>query len=656
MNRILLITFLAFLSIKGLAQGVTTDTSNYLASGNWDNYLLWSLSKNSGVSAAKSNFNGLNNDGLAIAYTFPVQGNWLDLSIALPDNFVRKNPIAFFVKSSTSANNLELKFMDNDGSIFWRVVPLSGYTEWEHVVIYLGDTEYAWGGNATFDEFSKFSVAVNGIGSGTIWIDEIGIGLDTLPSTFPSTYDPDSTLSGIGFAQRRDSSMIKEDPLVLNYLKVIQDISSSGQDLLPAQEDDQVQTFNNSLVAISFIIKDERERAERILDFYANATNVNNTDIQLQNFYYNDQARGFYQWVSLATKRAPALTEDRWMGDMAWLLIACKNYEWKFNSDRYSNLVNIIKDLLISYYKEAPVGGYVQSGWRKGDSDLHEANGHPEGNIDCYVALKLCNENYYAQKIKEWLVNELNDRTNLPLDLYTWRTLAFGNDFANLLNIPEYDFRYRKIIEVGGNDVMGFYSMADIAIDNFWNDGTGHIACAYLAFGDTTRGFFYANQLDPLIISRVFDNDTTHTIPYTLNKTGGYDWVDPAKGFVSCAAWYIFAKNRYNPFLSEDFTDTVLSVPNKTLDQGFLNVSPNPFTVQTNIDFYVPGNDFVTIDLFDLYGRKVITLKEGTVSIGRYSVTWNGENTNHERVDSGVYLVRMVQKSNTDTRRVLFIE
>ncbi len=656
MYRLIQMAILACISLKGLAQGVTTDTTEYLASGNWDNYILWSLSKNSGVAAEKSNFNGLNSDGIDIAYTFPVQGDWIDMSIALPDNFNSKNPIVFFVKSSTSTNNLELKFLDKDGSIFWRVVPLSGYTEWEHVVIYLGDTEYAWGGNATFDQFLKFSIALIGKGSGTIWLDEIGIGLDTLPSTFPSTYDPDSTLSGIGFAQRRDSSMNMEDPLVLNYLKIIQDISSSGQDLLPAQEDDQAQTFNNSLVAISFIIKDERERAERILDFYANATDVNNTDIQLQNFYYNGQARGFYQWVSLATKRAPANLVDRWMGDMAWLLIACKNYEQKFDSERYSNLVNIIKDLLISYYKEAPVGGYVQSGWRKGDSDLHEANGHPEGNIDCYVALKLCHENYYAQKIKEWLINELNGRTNLPLDLYTWRTLAFGSNYANLLNIPEYDFRYRKIMDVGGNNVMGFYTGPDIIIDNFWNDGTGHIACAYLAFGDTARGFFYANQLDPLIINRIFDKDTTHTIPYTLNKTGGFDWVDPAKGFVSCAAWYIFAKNRYNPFLSKDFKDTVLSVPKVTLDQGFLKVSPNPFSVQTNIDFYLPTNEFVTIDLFDLYGRKVITLKEGTISAGRHSVSWNGENSNHKRVDSGVYLVRFLGDNNSDIQRILFIE
>ena len=390
---------------------------------------------------------------------------------------------------------------------------------------------------------------------------EIVNGKAGLTPTFHSSYDPDSTLAGIGFAQRRDSTLLKEDPLVLEYLKVMQDISSVDQNILPSQEDDEAQTFNNSLVAIAFILKNEKERAERILDFYAHATNKENTDIQLQNFYYKGEARGFYQWVSLKTKRAPANRVDRWIGDMAWLLIACKNYERRYNSDRYDNLVKIIKDLLLSFYQEAEHGGYIQHGWRRGDDHLHELSGHPEGNIDCYVALKLCGEDFYAQKIKIWLEHELARSPGLPLDLYTWRVLAFGRKYSRLLDIPEFDFRYRKIIEVKGGKVMGFYHGPDLSVNNFWNDGTGHIACAYEAFGDKQRGYFYANQLDHLIVDRNINNINTHAIPYTLNKTGGYEWVDQNKGFVSCIAWYIFAKNGFNPYLSDNFKDTEIKIP-----------------------------------------------------------------------------------------------
>ncbi|MEN8251808.1 MAG: T9SS type A sorting domain-containing protein [Bacteroidota bacterium] len=660
MRRLLSIAFITLSSLNGLTQGVTTDTTNYLASDNWDDHQLWSLAINTGASASKSTYAGLHGDGIDISYSFPSQGDWLSMSIGLPDTFNTTNSIAFFIKSSTATNNLELKFVDGDGSTFRRIVPLSEYSsDWEHVVIYLSDTEYAWGGNTSYEEFSKFEIAVSGVGSGTVWIDEIGMGSDTLRSSFPSVLDPDSTLAGIGFAQRRDSAMNPEDPLVLEYLKLMQDVSSAWQTLMPSQEDNSAHTFNNVMTALAFIVKDERERVERILDFYANATDTNNSNIYRQNFYYQAdgivQARGFYQECNINTLMATA-TKDRWMGDMAWLLIACKNYENRYDSNRYDELVKVIKDLLLSFYIDSGQGGYIQHGWRDGDSHLHESNGHPEGNIDCYVALKLCGENYHAQKIKIWLEEQLANSPGLPLDLYTWRTLAFGGDYVHLLNIPEYNFNYRKVIEVNGEDVMGLFSYPNAEVNNFWNDGTGHISCAYQAFGDTARGYFYANQLDHLIIERIIGDDTTHAIPYTLNKSGGYDWVDLNKGFISSCAWYILAKSSYNPFLSENFTDTLLSVRSIIESKNLLEVFPNPFSENTTISFNVPETSYIKIEVFDLAGRKVNTLIEKDHSIGTNAITWNGEDYSNQKIHPGLYFISGSTRGYTETKPILYIE
>jgi hypothetical protein len=152
-----------------------------------------------------------------------------------------------------------------------------------------------------------------------------------------------------------------------------------------------------------------------------------------------------------------------------------------------------------------------------------------------------------AGKIKTWLDRKLGDNRSLPLDLYTWRTLAYGKDSAYLLDIPDHDLRYRKTLTVNGEKVMGFYSCADIDANNIWLDGTGHIVCAYLAYGDKQRGYFYSNQLDALLIDRVIGGTKTRALPYTANKACGYDWVDPNKGFISVCAWYVFAKNSFNP-------------------------------------------------------------------------------------------------------------
>ena len=620
-----------------------TDTNQYLIIPSWDDYLKWNISQQSGSTAELSNYIGINTNGIALTYSFPSSGGWFDMHIPLMDTLTDAYPVVFFIRSAPTINDLlEIKFTDKDGSVFRKTVPLNEFSDkWTHIVVYLKDCDYAWGGDSEFNLFAGFSIAGSGNSSGSIWIDEIGIGIPGLSSSFVSPYDPDSTLPGIGFAQRRDLTMNPEDPLVVEYLKILQDISSISADLLPSQEDDQAQTFNNCLSAMAFITKDEKARAEKILDFYISATDINNTDITLQNFYYNGEARGFYQWVSINSRHAPPGEVDRWVGDMAWLLITCRFYEKKYNSDRYDNLVILIKNLLLEFYTEAEYGGYIRSGWRKGDSYLHEPEGHHEGNIDCYVALKLCGEDTVAQKIKIWLEHELAGKSNLPLDLYTWRVLAFGSDYAHLLNIPEYSFNYRKIVLVNGIQTMGFYHTADININNFWNDGTGHIACAYQAFGDKQRGYFYANQLDHLIIERVFGTDTCHTIPYTLNKTGGYNWVDPAKGFVSCAAWYILAKNGINPFMSENFTDILISGKSNGIENSVIRSFPNPFAESTTVAISLPGEALVTVEIYNLQGEKIQSLQNSRLKKGEYSFNWNGRNYQDYSYPGGIFILKV---------------
>lgn len=368
--------------------------------------------------------------------------------------------------------------------------------------------------------------------------------------------DPDRELSGIGFRQRRAAAMNPEDPRVLEWLKRVQDNATPDKLLLSSTEgDDEAQTFNNALAAMAFIIKGERERAERILGFYARATAKENVDSTLQNFFLRGEARGFYQHVSLRTYHDGQRTSDRWIGDMAWLLLAYTYYEKEYHSDRYAVVSALLKDLLKSYYIDAPGGGYIRHGWRKGDTYLHEPGGHHEGNIDCYAVMKVCGEDTLAKRIRGWIDRALDPLTDLPLDLYTWRVLAYGRDSAALLNVAEYDLRYRKTLQLHDKRVVGFYHGADIQQQNIWVDGTGHMACAFLTCGDKQRGYFYANQLDSMLIEGSVYSGGTRTLPYTANKSGGYAWTDPTKGFTSCAAWYILAKNGFNPLRLEKCTD-----------------------------------------------------------------------------------------------------
>ena len=361
-------------------------------------------------------------------------------------------------------------------------------------------------------------------------------------------------------ADRRARAMQAEDPLVLAWLKQSQDVSSPEQQLVPSTfRGNQAQTFNNALVAMAFILHDERARAERILDFYAAAArDRDNTDPSLQCFYLRGEGRGFYQHVNLhasgdiAAYHAPPKT-DRWMGDMVWLRLAYLHYERTYADDRYESVTGLIDALLAEWYTDDPRGhgGYVRHGWRKGDSKLHEAHGHHEGNIDCYALFTLLGQPKRAAKIRAWLEAELAGRDDLPLDLYTWRVMAYGGKLADLLRIPDRDERFRKTLTVRGRTITGPYHSPAPDIDNIWLDGLGHMACALRAAGDHPRANYYANQLDAALVTCEYDGVTTHALPYTVTHAGGYDWVDLEGGFASASAWYIFAKRGFNPLTLE---------------------------------------------------------------------------------------------------------
>ncbi|MDD5737316.1 MAG: hypothetical protein PHH20_03390 [Candidatus Omnitrophica bacterium] len=526
----------------------------------WDDLSQWKTDMDGKSAIELASVPAGSGEGIRAVYELRGDYGWVLIRRKMAEKIPEDVPLTFLIKSDASSD-MEIKLVDADGSVFFRKFPLRGkYADWTQVVVYRNNLEYGWGGDEKFDKIADLEIAFSGKGKGTVDLDEIGLGKPALPATFSvvgPVLDPDRELKGIGFKQRRAAELIPEDPLVLEWLKLCQDNFSTEKQLLPTAEDNQAHTFNNALVAMAFIVKGEKERAERILDFFAESTVVKNRCPSYQNFFYKGEPRGFFQYVNLRQEgNLPAYHNpgkaDRWMGDMSWLLIAYKYYEKEYGPERYKDITGMLKDLLISWYKDDPggKGGFVQHGWRSGDKKLHEDGGHPEGNIDCYAALKLCKEDAYADKIRVWLDSVLKGNT-LPLDNYTWRVLAYGKGSADLLNIPEYDLRYRKTLNVNGKEVMGFFDHADISVNNIWLDGTGHIACAYITEGDKERGYFYANQMDAFLVDRTIKGAKGRTIPYTANREGGYNWSRADMGTVSVASWYIFAKNKFNPLTLE---------------------------------------------------------------------------------------------------------
>ncbi len=83
---------------------------------------------------------------------------------------------------------------------------------------------------------------------------------------------------------------------------------------------------------------------------------------------------------------------------------------------------------------------------------------------------------------------------------------------------------------------------------------------------------------------------------------------------------------------------------------------PNPFNPMTTISFTVPERDRVTLDVYDLRGRRISRLMDKFVMPGYYSVQWDGRDEGGRRLASGVYLYRLEAGDKVLTRRMLLVK
>jgi hypothetical protein len=83
------------------------------------------------------------------------------------------------------------------------------------------------------------------------------------------------------------------------------------------------------------------------------------------------------------------------------------------------------------------------------------------------------------------------------------------------------------------------------------------------------------------------------------------------------------------------------------LEQNF----PNPFNPVTKINFAIPRQGHVTLKIYDVTGREVVTLADEIMTSGFYTKEFNGGN-----FASGVYFYRIESSGFIQTKKMLLIK
>ena len=100
------------------------------------------------------------------------------------------------------------------------------------------------------------------------------------------------------------------------------------------------------------------------------------------------------------------------------------------------------------------------------------------------------------------------------------------------------------------------------------------------------------------------------------------------------------------------------SVDIEAVDDGTLplrvalhDAYPNPFNPSTSIQFDLPDMQAVSIEVFDILGRSITKLVNGTLPAGYHQVNWDASG-----LGSGSYLVRLVSGNVVQTRTIVLIK
>jgi len=203
----------------------------------------------------------------------------------------------------------------------------------------------------------------------------------------------------------------------------------------------------------------------------------------------------------------------------------------------------------------------------------------------------------------------------------------------------------------GGVPIPGNIKMAIIEESKYchWPSGTG-----YPIYADSMRDF-----LRDMCPSSSGD-------PITINHGTAFKDIRFTLG-----AWWNKARLHFIVYVNDMTTKEVFNVSEIAYDElnasvdvpmpifvgrmDLLPISPNPITGSAVLSYSLAVAGRVKLGVYDIAGRLVAGMVDGSRSAGYHSVTWHGTNDGGQRIASGVYFVRLEAGGDSRTRRVTVV-
>ncbi len=155
---------------------------------------------------------------------------------------------------------------------------------------------------------------------------------------------------------------------------------------------------------------------------------------------------------------------------------------------------------------------------------------------------------------------------------------------------------------------------------------------------------YLAAQYRGVSIVNVFDPANPYLLAYRPAAGSPYS-LDVRDDLVYIADTYSLGVYRFNP------TGIDGEIPELPVKADLADCYPNPFNPITTIQFDLPKASFVSLDIFDILGRKVETLINAKQEAGHHSIIWDGSDRS-----SGIYFYRIKADDFVDTKKMLLLK
>ncbi len=111
-------------------------------------------------------------------------------------------------------------------------------------------------------------------------------------------------------------------------------------------------------------------------------------------------------------------------------------------------------------------------------------------------------------------------------------------------------------------------------------------------------------------------------------------------------------------WIAKLMADTPLEVEQSEIASSFklLSAYPNPFNPITTITYGLDKDSYISVEIFGISGKLIITLQNEYQTQGWHSVTWNGTNQRNEPVPAGLYISKIIAGNEFKTTKLMLLK